>query len=363
MGPCASKDRRLDQWATDGNAEDKIEEDKPDKLLLHREDTPATSVVHLSPTHSSLLASAWDDGRIEIVDWSSREAVASIPAHKKAINRLAFGPNTKSLYACSRDTTISRYRLDFDGAVNTVKMESFAGHSLSVSAITINGSETQLASGSRDTSVSLWDVATTTQLQHTTTSQNIVTCMAWVPIHDTLVAQGGEDLRVRIWDSRAWKSPVQTIEGYVYFPLSLDVSDDGNYILTSSKGTILSWICWLMPLGFNGVGCEGRVWDRRTGKQVCEMAGHLQDATACSYIKQRNEYVLTASKDSSLRVWNSASGALVSSTYDHALGMFTALTSLPPDDAGIVRIFTSSFTGHLAVYAFNTATATIELEI
>ncbi|RHY89052.1 hypothetical protein DYB37_001782 [Aphanomyces astaci] len=171
-----------------------------------------------------------------------------------------------SLYSCSRDTTIARHSLTDDNAIPT----TFAGHSLTVSALAIDPSEGHLASGSRDTSVSLWDVATATRLQHTSTSQNIVTCMAWVPSDAHVVAQGGEDLRLRLWDTRTWKN-VQTIDGYVYFPLSLACSPDGHYLFTSSKG-------------FNAVGCEGRVWDRRTGKQVAEMTGHSQDATACAYI-------------------------------------------------------------------------------
>ncbi|KDO24846.1 hypothetical protein SPRG_09679, partial [Saprolegnia parasitica CBS 223.65] len=327
MGACASKDRDMGQWATDEAAEASAHvNEKPEALLLQRPEIPATSVVDLSPAFPSLIATAWDDGsvmiiNIMIIDWQSREVLMSLPAHAK----------TRSLYACSRDTTISQQAIA-SSDVPAAAPQSFTGHTLSVSAIAINAPETHLASGSRDTGTSLWDVTTGTRVQHTTTSQNIVTCMTWVPQCETLVAQGGEDLCVRLWDARSWKSPAQTIQGYVYFPLSIDASDDGNYLLTSSKG-------------FNGVGCEGRVWDRRTGKLVTEMHVHLQDATACAYVRHKNAFAVTASKDSSLRIWNSASGELVASSFDQSSGMFTGVACQSLESSDVVRVFTTSFAG------------------
>ncbi|ETV76794.1 hypothetical protein, variant 1 [Aphanomyces astaci] len=276
MGTCASKagPRSMDTWAaepestTGGGAS--MEEDPSSTssphyhhVYVHDDSVPVSCVVH---TSGPVCASGWDDGTIKLIDFSSKSIVRSWAAHSRSVNRLLVGPRTSSLYSCSRDTTIARHSLTDDNAIPT----TFAGHSLTVSALAIDPSEGHLASGSRDTSVSLWDVATATRLQNTSTSQNIVTCMAWVPSDAHVVAQGGEDLHLRLWDARTWKN-VQTIDGYVYFPLSLACSPDGYYLFTSSKG-------------FNAVGCEGRVWDRRTGKQVAEMTGHSQDATACAYI-------------------------------------------------------------------------------
>lgn len=72
--------------------------------------------------------------------------------------------------------------------------------------------------------------------------------------------------------------------------LALDISADGRYLLTASKG-------------FNGVGCEARVWDLRGGKgdseggmgmvlppsgTACQIrspyTGHQQDATGCAFL-------------------------------------------------------------------------------
>ncbi|OQR89236.1 hypothetical protein THRCLA_09839 [Thraustotheca clavata] len=350
MGLCSTKQRNTTQWTTDGIDEDNEVSDESVQLVFDRQDVPTNSIAHLSPMYPSLVASGWDDGLINIVDWNSRIAVLTFAAHEKSVNRLVFAPKTNSLYSCSRDTTISRHSINLQNEIPTSKLSTFKGHTLSVSAIAIDDAESMLASGGRDTAVSIWDVATFTRLQQTIISQNVVTCMKWVPEATNLIAQGGEDLCLRVWDTRSWKAPAQIIEGYVYFPLSLDISDDGNYILTSSKG-------------FNGVGCEGRVWDRRTGRQICEMTGHIQDTTACTFIPQCNAYAITASKDSSIRVWNARDGCLISTSHHPNAGMFTSVSCLPPDKENVARIFTSSFVGNLTMYSYNIDSSSIEIKI
>ena len=112
----------------------------------------------------------------------------------------------------------------------------------------------QALSGSRDCSLRHWDLATGATKGRCHLEQNVVTCLKWVPGETSLVAQGSEDLRLRLWDVRTLSRPAAVLENeYVYFPLCCDCS--GPYVLTGSNG-------------FNSVGCELRLWDRRTLKQV-----------------------------------------------------------------------------------------------
>eukprot|EP00966_Prymnesium_polylepis_P096356 2232905-Prymnesium_polylepis.1 len=59
----------------------------------------------------------------------------------------------------------------------------------------------------------------------------------------------------------ALSKPAATMEGYVYFPLACAAA--GDALLTGSNG-------------FDGEGCELRLWDRRMLRQVLEMRGHRQ---------------------------------------------------------------------------------------
>ncbi|CAK4684207.1 hypothetical protein LEN26_016204 [Aphanomyces euteiches] len=356
MGACSSTPGRRDinTWATDAP------DDHPPDVTHHLDaiysqpNIPASCVIH---TTDNFCASSWDDGSIKVIDWKAKQVVHTWTTHSRSVNKLLYAQQTKSLFSCSRDTTIARHALASplkDDATSTT--QTYSGHTLTVSSLAIDHDEKRLASGSRDTSVALWDVETAARIQQTIVSQNIVTCMAWVPTEAQLVAQGGEDLRLRIWDCRAWKSPAQTIEGYVYFPLALDISEDGVYLFTTSKG-------------FNAVGCEGRVWDRRTGKQVVELTGHSQDTTACAYIPHHNDEGVTASKDSTIRVWNMETGEQLSSSHDASSGMFTSLscvrdgaadTTPSSSPSSVVQVLTSSFSGRIDLYRWDRANSSLE---
>ena len=206
--------------------------------------------------------------------------------HKRAVNKIIQGKN--HVFTCSRDLTIKQWTKESDDAVGTLE-----GHTLTISAISEKNDGTLLASGSRDTTVRVWDLATSKEIVRNTTSRNLVTCMQWLPQNSSTIVQGSEDLKLRLWDVRQGNviKSTQTFSGYVYFPLCMSISDDGNRIMTGSKG-------------FNGVGCEIRIWDLRMNKQCIELTGHQQDVKECYFIRGANNILLTGSKDKTIRLWD-----------------------------------------------------------
>ena len=211
--------------------------------------------------------------------------------HKRAVNKIIQGKN--NVFTCSRDLTIKQWTKESDEAVGT-----FTGHTLTISAISEKTDGTLIASGSRDTTVRVWDSTTSKEITRNTTSRNLVTCMEWLPENSSILAQGSEDLKLRLWDFRTniIKSS-QTFTGYVYFPLCMSISNDGNRIMTGSKG-------------FNGVGCEIRIWDIRMNKQYIELSGHQQDVRECYFLQHEednnsnSDIIVTASKDKTIRLWD-----------------------------------------------------------
>lgn len=81
--------------------------------------------------------------------------------------------------------------------------------------------ERTLASGSRDTSIRMWDVQTGQCTASAKTPRNLVTCLKYLPPESPAsLVQGGEDLRLRVWDVReTGLRPSLTIEGYTFFPV------------------------------------------------------------------------------------------------------------------------------------------------
>jgi len=219
------------------------------------------------------------------------------------------------------------------------------GHELSVMAVAVAEDGQQALSGSRDCSLRHWDLATGATKGRCHLEQNVVTCLKWVPGETSLVAQGSEDLRLRLWDVRTLSRPAAVLENeYVYFPLCCDCS--GPYVLTGSNG-------------FNSVGCELRLWDRRTLKQVHVLTGHDQAVTGCALLPDtalRPETggggrLLAASgcKDGEVRLWDGTAGGASTALFKlHDGDQVTGLAAGAPADER-ARLYVSAASG--AIYA------------
>ena len=147
------------------------------------------------------------------------------------------------------------------------------------------------------------------------------------------------------------------------------MAPDGFHVVTASKG-------------FNGVGCEARLWDLRGpaapvqvaaaaapaaggwGGQapaaVRQFAGHSQDAAACVFLPPSNRgrglTFATASKDASVRVWDAASGQALCAHTEVGCGAYTSLAVVPPAPgaAGGPRL-AAGCSGGVFVYAIDAA--------
>jgi len=311
----------------------------------------------------SHIATAGEDCRVVLTNWRSREICEEWTGHTKAVNRVVYGrqPNAdgscgRFVYSSSRDTTVCQWARG-----QAAPLARLEGHTMTVNAIDANDEETLLCSGSRDNTVRAWDLASTREVAKCLTPRNLVTCLKFVHGEPNCVAQGSEDLTLRIWDLRVGNNggegegeisgsgsgsivAAATLRGYQYFPLCMDVSVDGRYILTGSKG-------------FNGVGCEGRLWDRRMGKVLQDFVGHTQDTVGCAFLPQSHEgptgRVATVSKDQTLKIWDVATGELLESRTSEA-GMFTSLAAAAPSKGtaveGDVAYCTATFWGGVSVY-------------
>ncbi|GMF21398.1 unnamed protein product [Phytophthora fragariaefolia] len=363
MGACNSRDaNKLNAW--------KVEEDTPTVVdgaastptragdaaaaVAEQDGELALHCVAYSAFLRGNCLAGWEDGSIQRLSWRDAEppavdAVNVWKPHAKSVNRVVIGDKLQMIYSCSRDTTVAITPVADKPASETATV--LRGHQLNVSTVAVDDAEQMLCSGGRDTQTIFWDLTTSHIAAKNTTPQNVVTCSAWLP-REPLVAQGSEDLSVKLWDPRTpLRVPAQTLTGFVYFPLSIAAygsggEEDSTYLLTSSKG-------------FNGVGCEARVWDRRTGKQVVEFQGHQQDATVCCVLPNTTDDTadppalpmlpVTASKDGTVKVWDPATRSPLAEAHaDGARRMFTGLCKVDNN-----TLLASTFGGQVLAYSLN----------
>ncbi|MFI5677608.1 hypothetical protein [Streptomyces cellulosae] len=206
-----------------------------------------------------------------------------------------------------------------------------------VAAFTGPDDRTLLATGSRDGSVRVWDLATAQPVGepmrgHPSGVGAMVTFTG--PDGRTLLATGSRDGSVRVWDpatGRLVGEPMRGHSGGVGAMVAF-TGPDGRTLLATG-----SW------------GGSVRVWDPATGRLVGEpMGGHSGGVAAFTGPDGRT-LLATGSRDGSVRVWDPATGRLVGEPMrGHSGGAWAVVAYTGPD--GHTLIAASSRDGSLRVW-------------
>ncbi len=307
--------------------------------------------VCAAPNLPGALYSCDDDGRVALVHWRQRAVLDAYDGHRKSATRVcAARDGGGGVYSAARDGTIKWWRRG-----EASPLLSLQAHSLTVSAIAAaDGVSTNasLFSGSRDTHVKLWDASTGQCVSSACIARNLVTSATWVPGGSPLVWQASEDLHLRLWDTRAMRTPAADLAGYKYFPLAIAASE--HRCVTGSNG-------------FEGAGCELRLYDARTHKQEALLEGHQHAVTGVALMGAGGgeHAIASASRDGELRLWGRDGGGGGAGEWaslgSASLGAEVTSLATACDDEPEARLYVADATGALRAYATNLADGELRL--
>lgn len=298
-------------------------------LSGHRQ--PITSIA-FHPSFN-LIATSSEDSSIKIWDWETGDFEKTLKSHTKAVTDIDFSPaiprttatNENSrpvlLASCSNDLTIKLW--DSENDYNCLK--TLHGHDHVISSVKfISSSGDRLASVSRDRSVKIWEVDTgfcvkTIEHAHGDWIRSLS------PSFDGLsLLTAGSDQIAKIHDITTSKSKMEfrghehVIECAVYAPPS-----------TYKHIAKLAGAPVTKTTAFAATGSRDKtikLWKVENGVCIMTLNGHDNWVRALVFHPD-GQYLLSASDDKSIKVWDLAQGGRCCRTIEDAHGHFVSCLS------------------------------------
>jgi len=179
---------------------------------------------------------------------------------------------------------------------------SLPGHAEAVISVGFSPDGTQLASGSGDTTVRLWDLTTEMPLYTCEGHKNWVLAVAWSPDGSRL-SSADKNGQIIVWDPKSGKSVHKPLTGHKKWVTYLSweplhVRAPSRHFVSASKDN------------------DVRVWDAVLGKCDMTLSGHTAAVTCVRWGGQGLIY--SSSQDRTIKVWRASDGVLCRTLAGHA---------------------------------------------
>lgn len=176
------------------------------------------------------------------------------------------------------------------------------GHAEAVVSIQFSPDSKQLASGSGDTTIRLWDLTTETPLFTCTGHKQWVLCVAWSP-DSKRFASSCKNGEIRVWDPETGKQIGKPMIGHKKWINCL-----------SWEPYHLNPIC--RRLASAGSDGDVRIWDVLLSQCIRVLTSHTAAVTAVRWGGLGLLY--TSSKDRTIKMWRAEDGVLCRTMSGHA---------------------------------------------
>ena len=258
--------------------------------------------------------------------------VKNFAQHSDAVGSVAFSPDGLMLASGSKDKTIQIWDLATGKSIRT-----FPGDSSTVWSVAFDSSGTKLATGTGFWRVMLWDLKTgqaTRTLDHTAS----VWSVALSP-DGKLIASGSGDKTTKISDATNG-SLIYNLPDHTDFVYSVAFTPDGKSLVSASKDkkiTIVDVATGKLLKTIEGHGDQVRsiaitpdgktivsgsydesikIWNLETGDLMRSIKGHSDDVVSVA-ISPDGKFIASGSKDKTIKIWDLATGELLNTLTGH----------------------------------------------
>ncbi|KAK4441876.1 hypothetical protein QBC34DRAFT_458153, partial [Podospora aff. communis PSN243] len=223
------------------------------------------------------------------VDWNA--CLQTLEGHNYSVSSVAFSPDGQQLASGSGDQTIKIWDTTSGQCLQTLE-----GHSSWVSSVTFSPDGQQLASGSGDQTIKIWDTTSGQCLQTLEGHSNSVWSVTFSPDGQQL-ASGSGDQTIKIWDTTSGQC-LQTLEGHSYSVSSVTFSPDGQQLASGSYDKTI------------------KIWDTASGQCLQTLEGHSSWVLSVAFSPD-GQQLASGSYDKTIKIWDTASGQCLQTLEGH----------------------------------------------
>jgi serine/threonine protein kinase/DNA-binding beta-propeller fold protein YncE len=270
--------------------------------------------------------------------------VKNFAQHSDAVGAVAFSPDGLMLASGSKDKTIQIWDLATGKSIRT-----FEGDSSTIWSVAFDSNGTRLATGTGFWRVMLWDLKTgqsMSSLDHAASVWSVAIS------HDgQLIASGSGDKTTKIWDAVNGRL-IHNLPDHTDFVYSVAFSPDDKTLVSASKdkkitivdvatGRLLKTIdghadqvrsVAISPDGqtlVSGSYDESiKIWNLETGELIRSLKGHSDDIVSVA-ISPDGKFIASGSKDKTIKIWDLATGELLNTLTGHLDEVY--VVSFSPD--------------------------------
>ncbi|UKZ82089.1 hypothetical protein TrVFT333_009873 [Trichoderma virens FT-333] len=219
-------------------------------------------------------------------NWSP--CLQTLEGHTDSVKSVALSADRKQLASGSNDATIKIWDTSTGTCIQTLK-----GHTKSVGSVAFLANGLQVVSGSQDGTIKIWN--TTTGMCEKSLKGHTSKVESVAALLNSQVASGSDDKTIKIWDT-ATGMCVQTLEGH---------EDCARSVAGLATGQVAS----------ASYDCTVKIWDIATGACVQTLNGHTRLVLVVAL--SNSQQIISGSSDNTIKIWDVTTGACVQTLKGH----------------------------------------------
>jgi WD40 repeat protein len=232
---------------------------------------------------------------------SHHDESAVLQGHEAPVISVAFSPDGKLLASGSRDTTIKLWEAGTGKLLDTLQ-----GHAGFVSSVVFSPDGKLLASGGDDKTIKLWEVGTGKLLNTLQGHAGFVSSVAFSPDGKVLVS-GSRDTTIKLWEVSSGKL-LNTLQGHAGFVSSVVFSPDGKLLASGGDDKTI------------------KLWEVSSGKLLNTLQGH-EDSVSSVAFSPDGKVLASAGDDKTIKLWEVSSGKLLNTLQGHEDSVYSVVFS------------------------------------